>query len=99
MIYFSSQAACASYADNCNRGTSNIAFDMDDVALVKILSQPEFKIKFESKIDFEASNNIYIQLQGGAVDLLQTLDLGNISNQTALNRDFVADQQPHIVKR
>ena len=37
-------------------GISNIAFDMDDVALVRILTQPEFKIKFESKIDFEASN-------------------------------------------
>ena len=37
-------------------GISNIDFGMDDVALVRILSQPEFKIKFESKIDFEASN-------------------------------------------
>ena len=38
-----------------------------------------------------------IEFQAEAVGL-QTLDSGpTYNNQTALNRDFVADQQPHIV--
>ena len=37
---------------------TNFQIDRDDVALLNILSQPEFKVKFGDKIDFEESNRL-----------------------------------------
>ena len=43
---------------NADSDSTNLVADRDDVALVKILSQPEFKVKFEGKIDFDESNRL-----------------------------------------
>ena len=43
-----------SNADNSVLNVPEFHLGKDDVALVNILSQPEFKVKFEAKVDFEA---------------------------------------------
>ena len=50
-----------SNADNSIQNVPEFHLDKDDLALVSILLQPEFKVKFEGKVDFEESNNMYIR--------------------------------------